>query len=80
MAISWSNVRSWLGKNNIKHSVTEDAGTQRIRIDLKKTDSFGGFNKEHSLYTHPSATQENLGSFSESDIQKAATALRISWP
>lgn len=80
MAIPWGDVRSWLGKNNIEYAVNGDAGMQRMRIDLKKKDGFGGFDRSHSLYTNPSATAQNLGSFSQNDIQAAAQALRISWP
>lgn len=80
MAIPWINVKSWLGKNRISHTVSGDAAMQRIRIDLKKRDDFGGFDRTHALYASPSATAQNLGSFSESDINQAAQALRISWP
>ena len=80
MSVPWHEVRSWLETNNIGFELTEDAGMQRIRIDLTKNDAFGGFDRTHVLYTHPSATMQAIGSFSEEDVEEAATELRISWP
>jgi len=80
MTIPWNDVRSWLDKNSILYDVVSDAGMQRIRIDLSKKDTFGGFDRNHSLFTDPSATKQNLGLFSKADVMAAAQALRIVWP